>query len=680
MSEGENTSPDVQEQHPDQPAAQETSQEVEQQEPPQAAESEQPEADTQPPEAQEPEASSGEKAAEGEAEGEKAEEDAVKTEEDVAEEDKKEESEEEAKEEEVEPKEEEEPIVITPEGSPFWLSTEDVLAKGLPESEVENFKNFSFKHAHSLQAFYEPLKDSTVPIEFVTLSKEEIDALTLEGEASEEQQQVLNALQERINAVIELYEQDGALIKVNGRSAKDSVLEKNEETFVQTIRDDVINSLEAEKQTCSAYYIWKDQEQQPGAFKRGITKLRASFRRSRTGSAGARTRRTKLEEEKKDDAPKDEEGKGEEPKPVEGEEAPPQEAGEGEAAAEVTVEVDVEATESDKPKDDEAPKEEAEAEAAASEEPKEDAATKEEEPKEEAAKEEAPKEEAAEAPNGEEGEKKEDEAKPTEEGEKKSDGEIQAAEGEGEEEKKEGKVRRKSTRNKKTAEEYQCKEAKNEPLDNQILRVFGRVVGSHYRVQDGKAALEQLRNSTQVKNDLNKLKAFGAVEGVQVSLSVYRWQGQIPEQTGMIFRGFVYKNELNALSQYNDTTYFPNVVHYKDTVISRKVQQFFQDSIKEALKDLENYIIDFFVAPDKVYVIRLNPFYTNVGACLFTWTEDSGVLTKGPFTFRVVNTPKTAPDAYSSYQSWWEEMLTSVLQQRKETPTRGATSSKCVIL
>lgn len=60
------------------------------------------------------------------------------------------------------------------------------------------------------------------------------------------------------------------------------------------------------------------------------------------------------------------------------------------------------------------------------------------------------------------------------------------------------------------------------------------------------------------------------------------------------------QNELNALSQYNDTTYFPNVVHYKDTVISRKVQQFFQDSIKEALKDLENYIIDFFVAPDKV--------------------------------------------------------------------------------
>lgn len=32
------------------------------------------------------------------------------------------------------------PIVITPEGNKYWLSTEDVLAKGVPENEVENFK------------------------------------------------------------------------------------------------------------------------------------------------------------------------------------------------------------------------------------------------------------------------------------------------------------------------------------------------------------------------------------------------------------------------------------------------------------------------------------------------------------------------------------------------------------
>ena len=32
------------------------------------------------------------------------------------------------------------PIVISPEGSPHWLSREEVLAKGIPDGEVENFK------------------------------------------------------------------------------------------------------------------------------------------------------------------------------------------------------------------------------------------------------------------------------------------------------------------------------------------------------------------------------------------------------------------------------------------------------------------------------------------------------------------------------------------------------------
>lgn len=57
---------------------------------------------------------------------------------------------------------------------------------------------------------------------------------------------------------------------------------------------------------------------------------------------------------------------------------------------------------------------------------------------------------------------------------------------------------------------------------------------------------------------------------------------------------------MNALSQYDDTVYFPNVVFYKDTVITGKIQNFFQENIKENLQEFKNYIIDFFVAPEKV--------------------------------------------------------------------------------
>ena len=51
----------------------------------------------------------------------------------------------------------------------------------------------------------------------------------------------------------------------------------------------------------------------------------------------------------------------------------------------------------------------------------------------------------------------------------------------------------------------------------------------------------------------------------------------------------------------------------------------------------------------QMYVTRLIPFYTSIGACLFTW-NDGRVLTRGPFEFRVVDAPKMAPEAYSSYQ------------------------------
>ena len=52
----------------------------------------------------------------------------------------------------------------------------------------------------------------------------------------------------------------------------------------------------------------------------------------------------------------------------------------------------------------------------------------------------------------------------------------------------------------------------------------------------------------------------------------------------------------------------------------------------------------------QIYVVRLNPFYTGTGACLFTWNEHAKILTRGPFELRIVTASKTAPEAYSSLQ------------------------------
>ena len=52
----------------------------------------------------------------------------------------------------------------------------------------------------------------------------------------------------------------------------------------------------------------------------------------------------------------------------------------------------------------------------------------------------------------------------------------------------------------KPEEQHQFKEAKSEPLDNRVLRAFGRVLGPYYRVEDGEAALKQLRSSASIRN------------------------------------------------------------------------------------------------------------------------------------------------------------------------------------
>ena len=53
--------------------------------------------------------------------------------------------------------------------------------------------------------------------EFVIIFQ--IEALSAEGDPSEEQQQVLNGLKDRINGAIELYGEDGAMVRIGGRSA-----------------------------------------------------------------------------------------------------------------------------------------------------------------------------------------------------------------------------------------------------------------------------------------------------------------------------------------------------------------------------------------------------------------------------------------------------------------------------
>ena len=90
------------------------------------------------------------------------------------------------------------------------------------------------------------------------------------------------------------------------------------------------------------------------------------------------------------------------------------------------------------------------------------------------------------------------------------------------------------------AHHHHYPKSKHDNLDNQIMRAFLKSVGRRYKVANGEEALQMLRKSGQIRRDLNQLKPFCGIEGVQFSMSVTKWDSQIPQYPGMDLRGFVY--------------------------------------------------------------------------------------------------------------------------------------------
>jgi hypothetical protein len=56
-------------------------------------------------------------------------------------------------------------------------------------------------------------------------------------------------------------------------------------------------------------------------------------------------------------------------------------------------------------------------------------------------------------------------------------------------------------------------------------------------------------------------------------------------------------------------------------------------------------VVDLFVSDTKVYLIELNPFFGDTGACLFSWREsaDNEIMKSGPFEFRILEKPMKFP-------------------------------------
>ncbi|KAL5491546.1 hypothetical protein EMCRGX_G016849 [Ephydatia muelleri] len=581
---------------------------------------------------------------------------------------------------------------ILPPSGPYWLSSEEVLAKGIAENEVENYRKYFLQFSHLPHAWYERLKDHTFETETIKLSSEEVSVLIkasrvngAEPQLSEDDRRVIGNVEDRLGTAIAKFGDSGANLRVGNRSPSDSLYLNEDQAFVAKVQEAIVGELEAEPLHENAYSGWREKSaQHKSGFKRGIDTIRKSLRRSRTPK-----KVLVVEEDTKPVASSTELQAGQ---PAGGDTTQQPSTTEMAAAAPPQPSAD----ESNQPSQSQPVQAEVHMEepAAAAIEQKvvEPAdATKvsaviehlegpsfglslysanENLQSTPVASKSASNENMASGDSTEgkkEGKESENqqsdvEVKPKPEVEP----EIQRVSEEEHRPAGEGEV----VTSKPQPEEHHHKKVKAETPANQVLRAFMRVMTSMLRVTSGKEALDKILASPAFQEELSLCQQVH--QGADVY--VLRYEPHLAQYPDFRFRGFVHKNELCALCQLNITSYSPLVAVYKEN-IREMVSELFNAHLKEPLSNYESYALDFHVLPSKVLVGKIYPLHSGIDAFMFSWRKDLTVLTgSSTMVFRILKSSKSNP--YAGLTAHWQGVLQAVEQQR----TTNKKSGKCVLL
>ena len=98
---------------------------------------------------------------------------------------------------------------------------------------------------------------------------------------------------------------------------------------------------------------------------------------------------------------------------------------------------------------------------------------------------------------------------------------------------------------------------------------------------------------------------------------VREWVDILPRQE---YRGFVCGKKLNALSQYYDRCFFPELQGQEESITER-VQTFFREKCVDRI-ELDEYIIDFLITPTSIHIVELNPFTIQTGMTNSKWLSE----------------------------------------------------------
>eukprot|EP01111_Echinosteliopsis_oligospora_P012071 TRINITY_DN4101_c0_g3_i1.p1 TRINITY_DN4101_c0_g3~~TRINITY_DN4101_c0_g3_i1.p1 ORF type:complete len:380 (-),score=102.02 TRINITY_DN4101_c0_g3_i1:62-1201(-) len=230
---------------------------------------------------------------------------------------------------------------------------------------------------------------------------------------------------------------------------------------------------------------------------------------------------------------------------------------------------------------------------------------------------------------------------------------------------------------KKLIEEEILQMTKEEQKDeDSITTAFVIATNKYMKITKGSEAVKIMCESTRVAQDLSKATEFGQ-NLFKASIVVREWLDSVPLLPSSEFRGFVYKNQLNALTQYFSFIRFPELVRRKQEYIQR-IREYFE-SVKHLIPH-ESYVIDFFVLEDRIIIIELNPFHQGAGAGLFSWKTDRNLFMNGPFEARVMDTPASVRDPMEYIPPFWLRYIKEIIERPSKEQIIAIRNNSIILL
>lgn len=91
---------------------------------------------------------------------------------------------------------------------------------------------------------------------------------------------------------------------------------------------------------------------------------------------------------------------------------------------------------------------------------------------------------------------------------------------------------------------------KHQFTNTEVMGAFVKASTASMQVKNGLEAIDLLLESSRVNQDLSKVEEFG-LNNATAAIVVRKWNPNVVTRNHMEFRGFVYQNQLNAVSQVN---------------------------------------------------------------------------------------------------------------------------------